>query len=104
MEAYLSHSILEELVRFGENGSTHADSVKERASVVLNYHFPVAHSYSVASERDRNNHVGDSIILRIRRWSPGARSVIDHTYAEAKGLDYELEMSLEQLENVLEHS
>ena len=103
MASYISISILNEAIRFVENGFE--DSVKAMASGVFNYYFTAADDFLVAHEQNRNDNFSDFLILRIRRRSPGDRGVVvDHTVAEATKAEDPLDTSMRQLETALEQA
>ncbi|PYI04675.1 hypothetical protein BO78DRAFT_167373 [Aspergillus sclerotiicarbonarius CBS 121057] len=104
MALYLSFPVLDELVRFVEEDSRYEDSVKAMTSGIPNYYFPVANGFAVVPEQNRNGRYPDLIVLKIQRRFPGDRSMIDHTFAEAKKMADDIPASLDQLQSALEGS
>lgn len=69
---------------------------------ILKYYFPTTNNYTVVSRQSRNNTYADFIVLRLEHLLSGDRSVIDHTLVQVKPTSDPI--SLEQLENALEHA
>lgn len=102
MASYLSIPILDELVRAVEHDLINWNFVKVFTSGILNYYFPTANGYTVASKQSRSNNYADFIVLRLEHGLSGDRAAIDHTLVQAKPTSDPV--CLNGLENALEHA
>ena len=102
MASYLSIPILDKLVRAVEHDPTNWNFFKVLTSGILNYYFPTAKGYTVASKQSRNDNYADFIVLRLEHGLSGDRTVMDHTLVQAKPTSDPV--SLNGLKKALEHA